>query len=131
MSKELLKAIADMREEEALKLVKEMVEGGSKPMAILDAARQAMDIVGQRYQEGTYFLPELILAGEMLNQKEVEAYVKKLTDDVAQDGGYILANGAVIDDATPENLHAFIDTGKKRRVLLTRFCLESWPSRCG
>ena len=68
MSKELVNAIADMREEEALKLVKEMVEGGSEPVAILDAARKAMDIIGQRYQEGTYFLPELILAGEMLNQ---------------------------------------------------------------
>ena len=68
MSKELVNAIADMREEEALKLVREIVEGGSKPMAILDAAREAMAIVGQRYDEGTYFLPELILAGEMLSQ---------------------------------------------------------------
>jgi methanogenic corrinoid protein MtbC1 len=68
MSKKLVKAIADMREEEALKLVKEMVEGGSEPMAILDAAREAMGIVGQRYQEGTYFLPELVVAGEMLDQ---------------------------------------------------------------
>jgi methylmalonyl-CoA mutase cobalamin-binding domain/chain len=68
MSKELVNAIADMREGEALKLVKEMVEGGSEPMAILDSAREAMAIVGQRYQEGIYFLPELVLAGEMLNQ---------------------------------------------------------------
>jgi methanogenic corrinoid protein MtbC1 len=68
MSEQLVNAIADMREEEALKLVKEMVEGGSEPMAILDAARDAMDIVGKRYEEGTYFLPELMLAGEMLNQ---------------------------------------------------------------
>jgi methanogenic corrinoid protein MtbC1 len=68
MSKELVDAIADMREGEALKLVKEMVEGGSEPMAILDAAREAMGIVGQRYEEGTYFLPELLLAGEMLSQ---------------------------------------------------------------
>jgi 5-methyltetrahydrofolate--homocysteine methyltransferase len=68
MSKRLVNAIADMREEEALKLVKEMVADGSEPMAILDAARQAMDIVGQRYEKGTYFLPELLLAGEMLTQ---------------------------------------------------------------
>ena len=68
MSKKLVNAIADMREEEALKLVREMVEGGSDPMEILDAARKAMDIVGQRYEEGTYFLPELMLAGEMLTQ---------------------------------------------------------------
>ena len=68
MSKQLVNAIADMREEETLKLVKEMVEGGSDPMAILDAAREAMDVVGQRYEKGAYFLPELMLAGEMLNQ---------------------------------------------------------------
>ena len=68
MSKELVNAIADMREEEALKLVKEMVKGGVEPMAILDEAREAMAIVGQRYEEGTYFLPELILAGEMVSQ---------------------------------------------------------------
>jgi 5-methyltetrahydrofolate--homocysteine methyltransferase len=68
MSKELVNAIADMREEEALKLVRGMVEGGSEPMEILDAAREAMDIVGQRYEKGTYFLPELMLAGEMLAQ---------------------------------------------------------------
>jgi methanogenic corrinoid protein MtbC1 len=68
MSKKLVNAIADMKEEEALKLVREMVEGGSDPMEILEAARQAMDIVGQRYEKGTYFLPELMLAGEMLTQ---------------------------------------------------------------
>jgi methanogenic corrinoid protein MtbC1 len=68
MSKKLVNAIADMKEQEALKLAKEMAEGGSDPIAILDAAREAMGIVGKRYEEGTYFLPELILAGVMLNQ---------------------------------------------------------------
>jgi len=68
MSDELVHAIADMREEEALKLVKEMVQSGVEPMAILDAARDAMAIVGQRFEEGAYFLPELLLAGEMLSQ---------------------------------------------------------------
>lgn len=68
MSDKLVSAIADMREEEALTLVKEMVASGVEPMAILDAAREAMAIVGERYKEGTYFLPELMLSGEMLNQ---------------------------------------------------------------
>lgn len=68
MSKKLINAIADMREEEALKLVNKMVEGGTEPLAILDAARKGVAIVGQRYDEGTYFLPELMLAGEMLSQ---------------------------------------------------------------
>jgi methanogenic corrinoid protein MtbC1 len=97
MSKELVNAIANMREEEALKLVKEMVDGGSDPMAILDAARKAMEIVGQRYEEGAYFLPELMLAGEMLSQitdmlkpelaklPEIERHGKVLIGTVAGD----------------------------------------------
>jgi 5-methyltetrahydrofolate--homocysteine methyltransferase len=68
MSKELVNAIADMKEAEALELVNKMVEDGSEPTAILDAVREAMDLVGKRYEEGTYFLPELILAGEMMAQ---------------------------------------------------------------
>jgi methanogenic corrinoid protein MtbC1 len=68
MQEQLVHAIADMREEEALELVREMVEGGTDPLVILDAVKQAMAIVGQRYEEGPYFLPELMLSGEMLNQ---------------------------------------------------------------
>ena len=68
MSKKLVSAIADMREEEALKLVRTMVAEGAPPMSIMDAAREAMGIVGDRYEKGTYFLPELIMAGEMLGQ---------------------------------------------------------------
>jgi hypothetical protein len=45
--------------------------------------------------------------------QEVSGYVKKLIDDVAADGGYIMANGAVLDDSTAENVHAMIDTAKE------------------
>ena len=68
MSKKLVSAIADMREEEALKLVRKMTAEGTSPVAILDAAREAMGVIGERYEKGTYFLPELIMAGEMLTQ---------------------------------------------------------------
>jgi 5-methyltetrahydrofolate--homocysteine methyltransferase len=33
---------------------------------VLELCRSAMDIVGKRFEEGEYFLPELVLAGEML-----------------------------------------------------------------
>jgi methanogenic corrinoid protein MtbC1 len=68
MSQQLVEAIADMREEDALKLVREMVESDSDPVAILDSTRKALDLVGKRYEEGIYYLPELMLAGEMMNQ---------------------------------------------------------------
>ena len=44
---------------------------------------------------------------------EIREYVKRLIDDVAGEGGYMLATGAVLDDAEAENLHAMIDAGKE------------------
>ncbi|HNT73869.1 MAG TPA: cobalamin-dependent protein [Anaerolineae bacterium] len=68
MSQQLIDAIADMREDEALALVEELAGSGAPPLAILNDVKTAMDIIGQRYEESVYFLPELVLAGEMLNQ---------------------------------------------------------------
>ncbi|HEY5899529.1 MAG TPA: cobalamin-dependent protein [Burkholderiales bacterium] len=64
----LLEAIADMREDEALELAKSLLDGGEDPLHVLEVCRTAMETVGKRFQEGEYFLPELILAGEMLER---------------------------------------------------------------
>jgi methanogenic corrinoid protein MtbC1 len=66
MKEKLIDAIADMREEEALQLTQEMLDAGEDPQLALDACREAMVIVGNRYEEKEYFLPELIIAGDML-----------------------------------------------------------------
>lgn len=68
MSQQLIDAIAEMREDEALALVNEMADSGTPPLVILNDVKAAMDVIGQRYEEGTYFLPELVLAGEMMNR---------------------------------------------------------------
>jgi uroporphyrinogen-III decarboxylase len=47
---------------------------------------------------------------------QVKDYVKRLVDDAAQDGGFILSTGAVLDDARPENLHAMLETGREYGV---------------
>jgi 5-methyltetrahydrofolate--homocysteine methyltransferase len=70
----LVDAIADMRENDAIALTKQLLDGGADPLAILDDSRAAMEIVGKRFEVGDYFLPELILAGEML--KQIAALVK-------------------------------------------------------
>jgi uroporphyrinogen-III decarboxylase len=41
--------------------------------------------------------------------EDVKRYVKDLIEGVAQDGGFILSNGGVLDDIRPENLRAMID----------------------
>jgi 5-methyltetrahydrofolate--homocysteine methyltransferase len=66
--KPLVEAIVDMREEDAVRTAAEMLDKGANPLQVLDDCREAMAVVGQRFEEGTYFLPELLLAGEMLRQ---------------------------------------------------------------
>jgi 5-methyltetrahydrofolate--homocysteine methyltransferase len=68
MSKELVDAITEMREEDALAITNQMLEEGTNPLDVLEACRNAMDVIGQRFEDGDCFIPELILAGEMLTQ---------------------------------------------------------------
>ncbi len=68
MSKELIDAIVEMREEDALKITSKMLEDGAAPLDILNACRAAMEEIGRRFEAGDCFIPELILAGEMLSQ---------------------------------------------------------------
>jgi hypothetical protein len=49
--------------------------------------------------------------------EEVEAYCRKLIDEVGDDGGFILGSGcSVPPNARPENFRAMIETGKTHRV---------------
>jgi 5-methyltetrahydrofolate--homocysteine methyltransferase len=103
MSKKLVNAMADMREQEALSLVEQMLAEGRDPMDILADTREAMDIVGQRFEEGRYFLPELMMAGEML--KQISALVKP---ELAQEGE-VEYKGKVVIGSVAGDIH---DIGK-------------------
>ena len=82
MLEKLVDAITNMNEKEALEIVKALVDGDEDPVKILDACTKAMEIVGKRFEAGEYFLPELMMAGEML--KQISEMVKpKLKGEVA------------------------------------------------
>jgi 5-methyltetrahydrofolate--homocysteine methyltransferase len=71
---ELVTAIADMEEDEALRLAEAWLAAGADPNDVLDAAKEALGVVGQRYESREYFLPELIIAGDLM--KAIAALVK-------------------------------------------------------
>jgi 5-methyltetrahydrofolate--homocysteine methyltransferase len=68
MSTELVNALSGVKEQDTLKIVRNRLDSGGDPQAILEEARQAMEIVGKRFEEGTYFISELMFAGEILKQ---------------------------------------------------------------
>jgi methanogenic corrinoid protein MtbC1 len=98
MKEKLVNAIADMNEEEALQLARQMLDAGEDPREVLDAGREAMSIIGARYEAKEYFLPELIIGGEVL--KEIADLAKprlKTQMDQAKPQGKILL-GTVAGD---------------------------------
>jgi len=68
MAEDLINLLSDLKEEEALKITKERLDKGDDPLAILADARRGMEIVGQRFASGEYFIPDLIYSGEILKQ---------------------------------------------------------------
>jgi methanogenic corrinoid protein MtbC1 len=105
MIQALVEAIADMREEEALDLARTALDGGTPPLEVLDSAREAMAVVGGRFEKGEYFVPELILAGEML--REISDLAKRLMASSAEAAAPKL--GAVVMGTVAGDIH---DIGK-------------------
>jgi trimethylamine corrinoid protein len=68
----LIESIVEIKEQEALEITLELIKNGENPMRILDASSEAMKTVGELFESEGYFLPELMLAGEILNQITVE-----------------------------------------------------------
>jgi methanogenic corrinoid protein MtbC1 len=78
MAGDLVNLLADLKEQEALNVVKERLAKGEDALKILDDARAGMEIVGKRFASSQYFVPDLVYSGEIL--KAVSELVKpKLT----------------------------------------------------
>ncbi len=68
MHEQIVNGMAELDEESVLALVQEQLAAGADPMALLAACQAGMNLVGQRYECGEYYLSELIMAGEIFKQ---------------------------------------------------------------
>lgn len=90
---QLIDWLADMNEDDGLALANRMLlEDKVDPMRVLAMCRAAMDVVGKRFEEGEYFLPELVLAGEMLDtiSKVAKPLIKQSETGEAKKLGRVL-----------------------------------------
>ncbi len=74
MAQDLASTLADLKEKEALSIVEDRLSAGEEPLKILDDARKGMEIVGRRFANSEYFIPDLVYSGEIL--KAVTELVK-------------------------------------------------------
>jgi 5-methyltetrahydrofolate--homocysteine methyltransferase len=66
MTQNLANTLADLKEKEAMEMVKQRLGAGEDPLKILDDARRGMEIVGKRFETREYFIPDLVYSGEIL-----------------------------------------------------------------
>jgi len=103
MSEQLTNAVAELKEDEAIQMVKDMIAKGEDANMIFDSARKGMETVGKRFADGEYFLPELIYSGEIF--KSISEIVKPVM--TAESGGEKI--GKVIVGTVAGDIH---DIGK-------------------
>jgi len=102
-------AIVNLDYEGIRDVAKEAIEAGLSPYeAIMEGMAKGMDIVGQKYEQGEYFLAELIMAGETMKEglSVLEPYMKK---------GEIKHIGKVVIGTVEGDLH---DIGKNIVITL-------------
>lgn len=98
MASDLATLIAELKEKEAADLVVKQLDQGINPMQILTDAREGMKIVGERFGNGEYFIPDLIYSGEILKDiaKMVEPHIKQSGSEGKKLGKVII--GTVVGD---------------------------------
>ncbi|HEY5387167.1 MAG TPA: cobalamin-dependent protein [Thermoleophilia bacterium] len=109
MSQELTDAIVEMREDEAMALVKSMLDGGADPTTVLEQAKDAMTELGRRFECEEAFIPELIMGGEIMKNiaEELKPHLKG--------AGIVEKRGTVVIGTVHGDIH---DIGKDIVVMM-------------
>ena len=65
----LAEAMGELEEDTVVELLEQvMEEGGKQAEEAMDACQKGMDIVGSYFEEGEYFVSDLIFAGDLMSQ---------------------------------------------------------------
>lgn len=78
MLQQLAELIAQLDEPGALASVDEALREQVQPTEILEQARKGMGLVGQKFSDGEFFIPELVFSGEILKEivRKLEPHLK-------------------------------------------------------
>ena len=84
MHQELIDAITEMNEDDALAIANRLLDEGASPLEVLEDCKAAMAIVGKRFEDGECFIPELIFSGDILSQIAAQVKPRMAASGVAQ-----------------------------------------------
>ncbi|MDK2975445.1 MAG: hypothetical protein PWP08_1816 [Methanofollis sp.] len=93
---EFINALVDLDETTCLDLLKKRIEAQEDPFVILEDVRKGTDVVSERFEEGRYFVSDLMMSGEIL--KEIMAELKPAFGDTKMKSKGTIVAGTVEGD---------------------------------
>jgi len=66
--KDVTRLVADLELEKIAPLIQESLDGGAEPLKVLQAMSAGMIQVGNLFEQGEYYLADLVLAGEVMKE---------------------------------------------------------------
>jgi methanogenic corrinoid protein MtbC1 len=83
MAGKLAKLLADLKEQESMDYVRTALAKGTDPMDLLGDAKEGMNVIGQKFASGEYFIPDLVFSGEIMKGvvKLLEPLIKQQKEE--------------------------------------------------
>ncbi|MCR4435734.1 MAG: cobalamin-dependent protein [Clostridiales bacterium] len=110
MEDSLVSAVVELNEEKVIKLVKRELKNKKDPLSIVERVRTGVERVGELYEEGRYFIADLIMSGLIFN--EVLKHV-----NFPEDSTSVFAGIKVVFATVEEDIH---DVGKNVTISFFR-----------
>ncbi|MBS3969030.1 MAG: cobalamin-dependent protein [Clostridia bacterium] len=108
---QLINSIGDLQEDTVRDMVQKRIAAGDDPLHIIDDCQRGMRLVGERYEQGKYYIAGLIMAGEIFRQ------VTEILQPVLKDQSVAEIKGSVLLGTVEGDIH---DLGKNiLSILLT------------
>jgi len=95
----LIRLIADLQEEEAVELAQALIDSGKNPLDIVDICHMGMREVGRLYEQGTYFITGLIMAGEIMRR------ISKMLTPLLDSQSRVHSVGSIIIGTVAGDIH--------------------------
>jgi methylmalonyl-CoA mutase cobalamin-binding domain/chain len=105
---DLINSMVELEEEKTYELVNALLNEGTNARDIIDILREAVDIIGKKYNEKEYFLTELVMAGELFqgSAEILEPHLKE--DQKAEEPKGVVVVGTVKGDVHDIGKNIFV-----------------------
>ncbi|MHA1268455.1 MAG: cobalamin B12-binding domain-containing protein [Candidatus Helarchaeota archaeon] len=109
---DFIEEIVNLNEDKVIEILKERIEKNEDPLDIMADVKVAMKKVGELFSNGEYFLPDLMMSGEILRQ------IFEIIGPKLKEGKKEEKKGKVLLGTVKDDIH---DIGKD----IVRFLLEA------